>query len=231
VPLTIGEARIYEPNASWKLFDAEGQITEDPRFALRVIMPLPMRQDGTVDASWDECAGPISGNYSGEDCSKTRGLSDDFVAYLKQHYLASVNIALKAAGLEPAISVHIEHDGTVADARHKGGSLHHAGRAIDQKVVTTTDAGGNKHSFDFTQTNPSHKLSRSCAPAGSQNCLFFEAFRAEWARLQTARKCRHAEDGPTGTIGWENRAHIAHHLHTSMPFCPNSKGWFITKGK
>lgn len=228
VPMASGEARDYEPNATWKMFDAEGALTDDPRFAVRVIMPMPMPDGKTVDVMWDECAGPISGNYSGLPCASHRGLADDYMAYLKQNYLPTVNIALKAAGLPPAVSAHIEHDGTLADARHHSGSLHNAGRAIDQKAITTTDANGVKHTFDFTKTNTNHRLSHSCAPAGTQNCMFFEAFRAAWAKLQTARKCPHTSIGLTGTIGWEDKDHIAHHLHTSMPFCPNNKGWFIT---
>jgi hypothetical protein len=232
VPMAKAATADYLPAPDWKLFDAEGAITEDPRFAIRVIMPF--RTTGNaVDVEWNECVGNINGNYVGLPCAAHRGLSNDYMSYLKQNYLPTVNVALKAAGLSPAVSVHIEHDGTMGDARHRGegGSLHVAGRAIDQKVITTTDADGNKHSFDFTKTNTTHKLSHSCAPAGTQNCQFFEAFRKEWARLQTGRSCHATSIGLTGTIGWEDKDHIAHHLHTSMPFCPNSKGWFITDGK
>jgi hypothetical protein len=220
----------FVAQADWKMFDAEGEVTDDPRFALRVIMPYDTDESGKkIDVIWNECSGPISGNYTGLPCNRTRGLSDDYVAYLKQNYLPCVNESLKAAGFAPAVSVHIMHDGTLADERHNRGSLHAAGRAIDVQVVTTTDANGQTHSFDFRTTNTDHRLSHSCKPAGTAVCNYYEAFRACWGKLQVARHCPARHDGPIGTIGWEDSRHIAHHLHTSYPFCPNNKGWFITE--
>ncbi|MGZ3650865.1 MAG: hypothetical protein ACXVB9_01025 [Bdellovibrionota bacterium] len=225
-----GEARPFEPEASWKMFDAEGEITTDAAFAARVIMPYPLDPgQASIDVIWDECDGSITGNYTGLPCNKHRGLSDDYMAYLKQNYLPTVNDAMAAAGLSPAVSVHIVHDGTTADARHNKGSLHSAGRAIDVQIVTTVDAKGGTNTFDFRKTNTDHRLSHSCAPAGTQLCKFFEAFRVSWGKKQVARRCPGRSGGPIGTIGWEDKDHIAHHLHTSYPFCPNNKGYFITK--
>jgi len=223
------EPRPFVPEADWKMFDAEGEVTDDPRFALRVIMPYPLDVERALfEVRWNECDGPVTGNYTGLPCNRNRGLSDDYMAYLKANYLGCVNAGLKAAGFQPATSVHIQHDGTLADERHNRGSLHAAGRAIDVMIVTTSGPDG-KHSFDFTKTNTDRRLSRSCKPAGTANCNYFEAFRACWHKLQVARRCPGRQSGPIGTIGWEDRKHIAHHLHTSYPFCPNNKGYFITE--
>ena len=226
-----GEPRPFVPEGDWKMFDAEGEVTTDARFALHVIMPYPMDVNSAMfDVTWNECMGSITGNYVGLPCNKNRGLSDDYMVYLQKNYLPTVNDGLKAAGLPAAVSVHIQHDGTMADARHASRSLHTVGRAIDVQQIATVDAAGHKQLFDFTKTNTNHKLSKFCAPADTANCKFFEGFRASWGKLQVARKCPARQSGyPIGTIGWEDPAHIAHHLHTSYPFCPNNKGYDITE--
>jgi hypothetical protein len=224
------DPRPFTPQADWKMFDAEGEVTKDPRFALRVIMPYPTDESSnkSIDVIWNECQGPISGNYVGVSCARTRGLADEYMAYLNQHFLPCVNQSLGSVGLSPATAVHIQHDGTTADAQHNSGSLHQVGRAIDIQIVTTTDAQGQKNSFDFRQTNTDHVLSHSCKPAGTKLCKFYETFRACWGKLQVDRHCPARHDGPIGTMGWEDARHIAHHLHTSYPFCPNNNGYFIT---
>ena len=64
--------------AGWKMFDAQGALTTDPRYASRVILPYPATMDGALfEASWNECDGPINGNYVGLPCSTHRGLDDD----------------------------------------------------------------------------------------------------------------------------------------------------------
>jgi hypothetical protein len=126
------------------------------------------------------------------------------------------------------VKVHIEHDGTAPDPRHSERSLHTFGRAVDVMVVTTTDAKGVRRQFDFQKTNPDRVVSPSCSPARSAECRFFEGFRACWHELHVARRCPARQDGPLGTLGWEDKAHIAHHLHTSLPFCPDNKGNAIT---
>ena len=224
-----GEPRPFSPDPDWKMFDAEGAVTEDPHFALHVIMPYPLGTSASMfDANWNECNGPFSGNYMGLPCSRNRNLSDDYLAYLKKNFLPCANTSLKAVGLPAATSVHIRHDGTLADQRHNPYSLHAVGRAIDvMQVVTTGPTGSN--TFDFTKTNTNRELSRSCAPAAGNNCKFFEALRTCWHKLQVARRCPGRNSGPIGTIGWEDREHIAHHLHMSYPYCPNNKGYYITK--
>jgi hypothetical protein len=223
------EPRPFVVENDWKMFDAEGNVTLDPRFAIRVIMPYHADiSQAMFEVNWNECEGPITGNYTGMPCNKNRGLSDDYMAYLNANYLPCINAGTAAAGVAPAVSVHIQHDGTVADEKHAKGSLHKVGRALDAMQITTKDAKGNTNLFDFTVTNPDRKLSSSCKPAGTPVCKFFEAFRQCWHQKQVARKCPARKDGPIGTIGWEDAKHIHHHLHTSYPFCPNSKGHFIT---
>lgn len=230
MPVSSAEPRPFMPEPGWKMFNAEGEETSDPRFAIRVIMPFESDLSSAMfEVKWNECEGPISGNYVGFACNNHRHLSDDYMVFLKKNLIPCVNDGLKAAGLGPTTKVHIQHDGTSADENHSGGSLHSAGRAIDIMQVIITYPGNKKSTFDFTKTNPNHKLSKNCAPAGTANCKFFEAFRSCWHKLHVARKCRARREGPIGTLGWEDRKHIAHHLHTSYPFCPNSKGYFITK--
>lgn len=226
------EPRPFVPESDWKMYDAEGKTTDDPRYAFRVMLPYPMDVSSALfEAMWNECEGTVNGNYVGLPCSKNRGLSDDYVIYLKKNYLPCINKSLGEAGLPAAVSVHLQHDGTMADDQHSAHSLHNVGRAIDVMQITTTSADGTSNFFDFTKTNVDHKLSNSCQPAGTANCKFFERFRACWHTLQVARKCAPRHDGPIGTIGWEDGRHIAHHLHTSYPFCPNNKGYFITEKK
>ncbi|MGZ6404297.1 MAG: hypothetical protein ACXWTJ_22775 [Bdellovibrionota bacterium] len=164
----------FTPESSWKMFDAKGALTNDARYATRVVLPYPADITGALlEANWNECDGPINGNYVGLPCSTHRGLSDDYLAYLKTNYLSCINESLKASGLATAVSVHIEHDGTTADNQHNKFSLHSVGRAIDVRELTTTDASGKTNLFDFTQTNTDHQLSNHCAPAGTANCKFF----------------------------------------------------------
>lgn len=225
-----GMAKPFSPESTWTMFDAQGAITQDVRYAHRVLLPYPVEFSGApLVTNWDECDGALNGNYVGLPCSKNRGLSDDYLVYLKLNYLPCINESLQAIHLPPAISVHIEHDGTTADNQHNRFSLHTVGRAIDVREITTTFSNGQSSLFDFTATNADHKLSSSCSPAETDNCKFFERFRACWGRKQIARRCPPRHDGPIGTIGWEDARHIAHHLHTSYPFCPNNKGYFITK--
>jgi hypothetical protein len=227
------DARPFVPEATWTMFDAEGNETQDAHFALKVIMPYAANVEDTLyDVIWNECAGPVSGNYTGLPCNKKRGLADDYMAFLKQNFLTCVNSGMKLAGVQQASSVHIQHDGTMADARHNRGSLHAAGRAVDVMLITAYDE--NKKpigTFDFRKTNTDRRLSRFCKPQTSTNCIFWEAFRSCWHKVNVARKCPGRHGGPLGTIGWEDRDHIAHHLHTSMPFCPNNKGYYITESK
>ncbi len=217
-----GEARPFSVEKDWKMFDAEGAETLDARYAQRVIMPFFVDMGAAMfDVKWNECSGTISGNYTGLPCNKNRGLSDEYMAYLKQHYLPCVNEGLRKVGLAPASSVHITHDGTTADARHSGGSLHSAGRAIDVQMLTTFSATGGSNRFDFRITSSQPQ---------SRDRKFYEGFRQCWGKLQAARGCPGRHSGPVGTIGWEDAHHKGHHLHTSMPFCPNNRGYFITQG-
>ena len=225
------EPRPFVAETGWQMFDAEGQVTEDARFAQRVIMPYPADVSTAMfEVKWNECEGPVTGNYTGYPCNKNRGLADDFMVLLKMNYLPCANEALTRAGLPAAVAAHLQHDGTMADERHNRGSLHAAGRAVDVMQVTVTYQNSKKATFDFTKTNTNHRTSARCAPAESANCKFFEGFRACWHKIHVGRKCPARNNGPIGTIGWEDKDHIAHHLHTSYPFCPNNKGHFITEG-
>ena len=223
------DARPFVAEQDWKLYDAEGKLTDDPRFAVRVILPYPAEMNAALfEVKWNECEGPITGNYTGYPCNKNRGLSDEYMVFLKDNFLGCVNQGLAKSGLPAAVSAHIQHDGTIADERHSRGSLHAVGRAIDVMQITVKHANSQKVTFDFTKTNTNRRISNRCAPAESTNCRFFEELRACWHKIHAGRKCPARANGPIGTIGWEDKSHIAHHLHTSFPFCPNNKGYFIT---
>jgi hypothetical protein len=234
---------------SWQFYESETQINR----AHRLDLSFPMSNDeleslkgkvvmfalpaGTspekLSVAWNECdgAGPVTGHYTGFACARGRFLADDYAGFIRDHLLSCVNQGMDAAGLPKATKVHIEHDGTSGDARHQvTPSLHNAGRAVDIQSMTATASDG-AHVFDFRKTNTNHVLSGSCAPAGSANCKYYEAFRECWHKLQKARACAENSNPARrwiGTLGWEDKQHIAHHLHTSMPFCPHTAGHWTT---
>jgi hypothetical protein len=246
--------RTLQADESWKFFENEKSIDADHKLNLSFPMSIeqldslkgkivifPISENSTADRisiSWNECdgAGAVTGNYAegSKDypCSQRRFLDDDYAAYLRDHMLDCVSAGTKSAGLGAARKVQIAHDGTEGDAAHKRTpSLHNAGRAIDiQRMIVTTTSGTQKV-FDFRQTNTSHVLSGTCAPAGSPNCKYYETFRQCWHNLMKARACP-GNANPArrwiGTLGWEDKKHIAHHLHTSLPFCPRKGNYWTT---
>jgi|GEM_PF-7123965 len=215
-----GDAKPFSFDPNWKMYDAEGQPTDDPRVAFRVLMPAPTEGDAMAfDVVWKECEGNITGNYNGYACSNRRGLADDYAAYLKTNLFDCINAGLWKTGGGTASKVHIVHHGTVADENHSRASLHAAGRAIDVKSMrVTTDHGVKEFVFEKATKNP-NGVERK----------YYLGFRACWHDKQMKRRCPQKQSsGGTGTIGWEDKRH-QHHLHTSMPFCPNNKGHFITE--
>lgn len=221
VPLS-GKARVLRYLDNWVLFDAKGTMTSDPQAAVRALLPYPVDSNPAFFlAAWNECEGDTTGNYVGLPCSRNRGLAEDYLAFLKVHLFSCVNAGLASSGGGRATHVHIVHDGTTADQNHSRRSLHAAGRAIDVMVMrVTTGKGQGPKSFDFRVTS---------SQPGSSSRKFYEGFRACWNRLHVARRCPPLASGnPLGTIGWEDSRHRSHHLHTSMPFCPNPKGYMET---
>jgi len=216
-----GESKPFTHAPDWKMFDAEGQPTLDPALAFRVLMPSPIEGDGTVfDAKWNECEGTMTGNFTGYACSRNRFLSDEYAAYLSANILKCVNEGLARVGGGEATAVHLVHNGTAGDAAHSPRSLHTAGRAVDVQVMNVTVNHRQLRSFGF---------GRASLDANSRERSFYLGFRGCWHRKQEKRGCpRKESSGGTGTIGWEDRRH-QHHLHVSMPFCPNTGGYFITK--
>lgn len=215
-----GDAKPFAFDPNWKMFDAEGQPTDDPRIAFRVLMPAPTEGDAMAfDTVWKECEGNITGNFNGYACTNKRGLADDYAAYLKVNLFDCINAGLSKIGGGTASKVHIVHNGTVADENHSRASLHAAGRAIDVKIMkVTTNTGVKELVFEKASTNP-NGVERK----------YYMGFRSCWHDKQVKRRCPLKQSsGGTGTIGWEDRRH-QHHLHTSMPYCPNSQGHFITE--
>lgn len=228
-----GDAKPFTYSENWQMFDAEGNETTDPQMAMRILLPAPAGMDSvTAEVKWNECDSALPGNYLGLACSQGRFMDDVFTAFLKQNFLKCVNAGVKRVGGKPAVKTYILHDGTSGDAKHDPNSLHMAGRAVDLLLVSAIDEDGKKRDFDFRETNPERKIASSCEPAADPNCKFYEGFRACWGKIHAARKCAPRSSGqPVGTLGWEDKKHVAHHLHTSMPFCPNSKGFKTTLNK
>ncbi len=216
-----GDAKPFAHDSAWKMFDAEGQPTDDPRVAFRVLMPAPTEGDAMAfDTVWKECEGNITGNFNGYPCSNRRGLADDYAAYLKVNLLECIDAGLAKVGGGKSSKVHLVHNGTVADSNHSSKSLHAAGRAIDVNIARVTTRGGGVRDFVFS------KASRN---SGGVERQFYTGLRQCWHQKQVKRRCPLKQSsGGTGTIGWEDRRH-QHHLHISMPFCPNNRGHFITE--
>jgi hypothetical protein len=209
---------LYE--GDWGLIDKNDEPTDEVKSAVKVILPFPEKSDlQKIVVSWNECDGPVSGNYTGYPCSRGRGMADVFYAFLRDNILGCATGGLAGVGGGIASSIHIVHDGTTADSAHNRKSLHAAGRAVDiQSVSIATDKGERRFDFRITSSQP-----------GSQDRRFYESFRQCWHKIQMSRGCpRRSSGNPVGTIGWEDRRHKGHHLHTSMPFCPNTNHWFET---
>ncbi len=228
-----GESKSFRYHEKWKMYDSEGNETPEPEIAMRVLMPNPTDADDvTAEVKWNECDSALPGNYLGLSCNQGRFMDDVFVGFLKENLLKCVNAGVAKVGGQPAVKTYILHDGTSPDGAHDKNSLHAAGRAVDLLVVSAVDANGQKRDFDFRATSPSHKTTPSCVPANTDNCKFWEGFRRCWGNIHTARNCPLRPAGqPTGSLGWEDKKHVAHHLHTSMPFCPKSNGFKTTQAK
>ena len=244
-----GGIRAFQGDSSWMFYQDENHLDSAHEVSVSfppaaeewamlkgkvAVFPVPADQTlETLQASWNECggAGGVTGNYTGYECIQNRKLADEYLGFIRDHMLACVSQASTKAGIGAATKVHIVHDGTMGDARHqKTRSLHNLGRAVDVQQMVVTTASGT-HTFDFRQTNTNHRLSATCAPAGTAMCKFYEAFRTCWHGLMVGRSCpgnRNPKRRWIGTLGWEDRQHIAHHLHTSMPFCPRSDGHWTT---
>lgn len=168
-----------------------------------------------TDISWNECSGNVTGNYSGYKCVNQRKMAEEFRPFLMQNAVKCTNAGLARVGAASVSSIHIVHDGVQADSAHSSRSLHALGRAIDIQQIK---AGGRSYDFRITSRQPN-----------SADRKFYEGFRACWNTLMVARGCPRRQSGaPVGTIGWEDRKHIGHHLHTSLPYCPSSRGYFTT---
>lgn len=217
-----GDAKPFSHSLDWKMYDAEGQPTDDPQQAFRVLMPAPTEGDAMAfDVTWRECEGNVTGNFNGYACSNKRGLQDDYAAFIKVKMLPCVDAGLRAAGASgKSVKVHLVHNGTVADSNHSSRSLHAAGRAIDVKNMRVSLADGGSKEYVFE---------KACRNSSSIERKFFYAFRACWRDVHKGRGCPNISSGYVGTIGCEDGRH-QHHLHTSMPFCPN-KGYFVTEGE
>ncbi len=168
-----------------------------------------------TDISWNECSGNVTGNYTGYKCVNQRKMAEEFRPFLMQNAVKCTNAGLDRLGLASVSSIHLIHDGVQADSAHSSRSLHALGRAIDIQQVK---AGGRSFDFRITSRQPN-----------SADRKFYEGFRACWNNLMIARGCPRRQSGaPVGTIGWEDKKHINHHLHTSLPYCPSSRGYFTT---
>lgn len=224
-----GVARPFAYDPSWKMYNAEGIPTDDPMEAFRVLMPAPTEGDARAfDAVWKECEGSFTGNFNGLPCTNRRFLSDDYAAYLKANLIQCVDAAMASVkglvklGETKVKKLHLIHNGTNGDDNHSPRSLHKAGRAIDIKVMRVTSNLGNTRDFVF-------QIASSKPKSAERN--FYWGFRKCWHAKQVKRRCPEKNDpGGIGTIGWEDRKH-QHHLHVSMPFCPNNRNWFITDDK
>jgi len=171
--------------------------------------------------NWNECQGNLNGNYVGLPCSTNRGMAPEFLDFLKANLFSCIDAGLAKVGGGKTTAVHVIHDGIIADENHESTSLHAVGRAIDILTLQVTIAGQAPRSFDFKDT--------SSNPDGVDR-TFYEGFRACWGVVNDKRSCPQRDTGyPVGTIGWEDARHAGHHLHTSMPFCPNSNGHMITE--
>jgi|GEM_PF-5005423 len=165
--------------------------------------------------SWNECSGKVTGNYTGYDCINRRKMAEEFRPFLIKNALKCSNAGLERLGLARVSSIHIVHDGVQADSAHSRHSLHALGRAIDIQQIR---AGGRSFDFRVTSRKPN-----------SADRKFYEGFRSCWHSLMKQRGCPNRDSGaPVGTIGWEDSKHINHHLHTSLPYCPSSRGYFTT---
>jgi hypothetical protein len=202
-----------------------------------VVFPVPSGStEQRLSIAWDECkgAGKITGNYwdrKSHPCMEKSPLSNEFVAFMKTHLTACIEESVRPLNAGAVTKIHLLHNGTLGDARHKKTrSLHNVGRAIDIQEVAVT-FGSNRMNFNFRKTNTDRRRSANCKSSDKKNCEFYSSLRNCWSKKMVSRSCpknRNPRRAWIGSLGWEDKKHIAHHLHLSYPFCPKSNGFWTT---
>lgn len=169
--------------------------------------------------NWNECSGSIRGNYEGANCTSSRGMNADFLAFLQRNLIGCVNQGLQRIGVRATSSLSLIHRGVMADSNHGRDSLHAVGRAIDIARITAFPSGSAPVTMDYL------KAVRS---ANSRERKFYVGLRQCIGAKNAQRGCPRRRSGmPVGSIAWEDRNH-RRHIHLSMPFCPNTRGYNLT---
>jgi hypothetical protein len=172
-----------------------------------------------MSTSWNECSGTIRGNYEGANCVSSRGMNADFLAFLQRNLIRCVNQGLQRIGVGSTSKLSLIHRGVMADSNHGSESLHAVGRAIDIAKFTVFPAGGRPVQLDYLKAVNS---------SSSRERKFYSGLRQCFDQLHKQRGCPRRRSGrPVGSIAWEDRNH-RRHIHLSMPFCPNLRGFNLT---
>ncbi len=181
-------------------------------------------------AYWNECSGPVTGNYFLSDekqlrCHQSRMISKSFQSFLQAQLPKCAQTTMNRLGIRGTVqSIHLTHTGLTGDERHRnaGGSLHNIERALDIKYLTARLTNKKTHRFSYGNGVKNTKTT---------DRRFFEGLRQCWqeAHLKRDRNC-HINKKPNGhvaSIGWEDPKHQKH-LHLSYPICGNNKqGFFL----
>ncbi|HRK07331.1 MAG TPA: hypothetical protein PLZ57_06145 [Pseudobdellovibrionaceae bacterium] len=169
--------------------------------------------------SWNECSGIVRGNYEGARCTTARGMASEFLVFMQRQLVGCVNQGLRSIGLPNTDRISLIHRGVMADDNHGRASLHAVGRAIDIARITAYPKGLDAVTMDYL---------RAVQSPSSRERKFYVKLRQCFGEIHRSRGCPRRRSGqPLGTIAWEDRDH-RRHIHVSMPFCPNTRGFNLT---
>ena len=170
-------------------------------------------------SSWNECSGIVRGNYEGARCATARGMASEFLVFMQRQLVACVNQGMSSIGLPNTDRISLIHRGVMADDNHGRESLHAVGRAIDIARITAYPKGLDAVTMDYL---------RAVQSPSSCERKFYVKLRQCFGEIHRGRGCPRRRSGqPLGTIAWEDRDH-RRHIHVSMPFCPNTRGFNLT---
>jgi hypothetical protein len=184
-------------------------------------------------SNWDECSNEqsIKANFKGANCTK-RSVSTDFANFLgdKLPACAAQGLATIRPGASLQLPIKMVHNGIAGDEAHrrKGKSNHNLMRAIDLVSLDLTSKTSSKNetvSLDYgvaSRAALKEQDGKSLTPTEINQLRFWRTLRNCWIREVRAKQSAECPDNE-GCVDWNDRNH-RHHLHLSLPLCPNTVG-------
>ncbi|MGE0617158.1 MAG: hypothetical protein AB7P04_16125 [Bacteriovoracia bacterium] len=178
---------------------------------------------------WNECENRkgLYGNFSGYDCSERREMSKALADFIDENFSRCVSEGLTKLQIANEVSaIKLVHNGLAADQNHLPRSYHSLNRAIDVKSLSITLKPRNgvmEMKYEIAaeaEALVKRGFERQLTAVQKKNRAFWQGFRSCWTDAVQAHFANPACSEQSGTVGCEDHAH-QHHLHLSLPFCPN----------